>query len=116
MILKDNESNLRSIIQTGLLLLVALGVLGFVWFYFPFWTAKKTEGIWLCDAETVRSTYFVSQGDIYGNANTQTDQYAFKGKYSSKIGIGEGLQFGFGREFKDLEKGDTYHASVWMKR
>ena len=116
MILKTNESNLGAYLKTGFLLLGAIGILFGIWFYFPFWTAKKTDGIWLCDAETLRSTYFVSNGDIYNNGNTQSDKYAFDGKYSSKVGLGDGYQYGFGREFDDLKKGETYHASVWMKR
>ena len=116
MILKDNQSKLSSLLGPFFLLLGVIGFLFGIWFYYPHMTAQKKEGLWICDAETVRSTYYISNGDIYNNARSQSSKFAFEGKYSSKVGIGEGFQYGFGREFSDLKKGETYHVSVWMKK
>lgn len=50
--------------------------------------SSPEDSRWYCDAESTSiregRTYWISDGDLFSNAKTQSDDIAFSGKYSSK--------------------------------
>ncbi len=104
-----------SFLRTAIILLCSISGLFGLWYALPSLNSWKTKGIIYCDAEIVRGDKFISHGDRFFNAKTQSNEAAFEGNYSSKINNGEGFQYGFGIDFKDFQAGKTYLASVWRK-
>lgn len=110
-----NDTQKSSYFKTAIIMLCSIGGLYSLWYALPFFTTWKTEGVIYCDAEIVRGSNFVSHGDQFFNAKTQSKEAAFEGNFSSKIEMGEGFQYGFGFDFKTFQAGKTYLASVWRK-
>ena len=96
----------------GIILLLATA---FIFYYFlGNWTwgdQQQTE--YFCDAETTRSGQFVGNGHKFDRAETQTNKRAYSGKYSCGLKGGEGLQYGFGTNFDDVQPGEHFEVSVW---
>ncbi|MEM6965305.1 MAG: right-handed parallel beta-helix repeat-containing protein [Bacteroidota bacterium] len=115
MIVKGKHSSGNTLRMSLLLLLSLAGIYAF-WYYLPFLTSWKKAGMIHCDAEVVRGKNFISNGDQFFNAHTQSSEVAFRGAFSSKVNAGEGYQFGFGLDFEDFTPGKTYVASVWRKK
>lgn len=115
MIIKGAPSSKSYLLSAIVLLLSIATIFGF-WYALPYLQSWKQEGIIYCDAEITRGKYFISHGNTFFNSNTQSNEVAFKGNFSSKINTGEGFQFGFGLEFNSFKPGKTYTASVWRKK
>ncbi len=115
MIIKGKKST-SSFLPTAIILLCTIGGLFCLWYYLPHLSSWKQKGIIHCDAEVVRGKFFISHGNRFFNANTQNNEQAFEGDFSSKIEMGEGFQYGFGIDFNTFESGKTYVASVWRKK
>ncbi|MCB0706344.1 MAG: CotH kinase family protein [Saprospiraceae bacterium] len=71
------------------------------------------EDFYFCDMEatTGGGDYFKSQGRKFSNGITQTDETAFAGRHSSKCTPEH--PYGPGIEFKHVNGGDVFEASVW---
>ena len=119
MIISEKNKSILISSRTVALLLLAL-LLIFVIYLF----SKKTlvppvlnsPDLIFCDAENVDGDNFISNNFSFNNAHTHSDEQSFSGSYSSKLGLGEGIQFGFGYDLKNLTPGDKYKASVWRFR
>ncbi len=73
-----------------------------------------SEYAYYCDVEKKDETHLLGQnGERFNGIDSQSDEYAFSGKYSSKVSAGEGLQFGFSYKLMEFQPGDWYVASVW---
>jgi len=114
MIIKGKQT--ASFLPTAIILLCTIGGLFGLWYYLPHLSSWKQEGIIHCNAEVTRGNFFISEGNRFFNAKTQSSEYAFEGESSSKIEAGEGFQYGFGIDFNSFESGKTYVASVWRKK
>lgn len=103
---------------------VALLLLALLVFFAIYLLSKNTNDasiqnspdLIFCDAEKVEADKFVSNGFKFNNASTRSDEQAFSGSYSCKIGVGKGLQFGFSYDLENPKPGDQYKASVWRFR
>lgn len=82
------------------------------WWYF---STRPNRGnvIGYCNAEHIRGDHFYQGGKLYVGAQTQSGDIALSGKYSSKIPLGVGLQYGIGYDFLNFEEGQTYRISIW---
>ncbi|HFC00098.1 MAG TPA: hypothetical protein ENJ53_04770, partial [Phaeodactylibacter sp.] len=110
------KTNFNYFLRTAIVLLCSIGGAFSLWYFLPQLSSWKEKGVIFCDAEVVRGKYFVSHGDLFFNAETQSNEAAFEGNFSSKIKTGKGFQYGFGLDFKSFESGKTYVASVWRKK
>ena len=114
MIIKGEARN-SSFSRFAIILLFSIGGAWGLWYLLPYLSSWKKDGVIYCDAETIRGSRFISQGDVFYNGKSQNSEQAFEGTYSSKIERGEGFQYGFGYDFENFESGKTYVASVWRK-
>jgi hypothetical protein len=110
-----NDTPKTSNIFTAFILLCSIGSIYGVWYTLPFLNSWKIEGTIHCDAEMVRGNKFISHGDYFFNAKSQSNEEAFAGEFSSKIGTGEGFQYGLGINFNQFHPGRSYLISVWRK-
>ena len=110
-----NDTPKSAFFKTAIILLCSIVGLFSLWYALPFLNSWKTEGVIHCDAEVVRGGNFISSGNQFFNAKTQSKETAFEGDFSSKTVMGEGFQYGFGIDFKTYQTGKTYLASVWRK-
>jgi CotH kinase protein len=120
MILSDVSSKPRRSRKWIGLVLLGLILLGFGFYMIPrlgFFFPKSTTNIYFCDVETTVGKHFLGDdGQLFNGVNTQKDNFAFSGRYSSKVGFGEGAQFGIGFKLEEFRAGETYKASVWRYR
>lgn len=98
-------------ISLGFLLLILLAVLTGI----PGQQSSSVpkEGIY-CGAEKVKKGKFVDGQHRFSRGKLQSRDAARSGRFSCKVEKGEGLQYGFGYELKDLIPGTYYQASVWQ--
>ncbi len=120
MILSDSSSKSRWSQKRVGLILLGLILLGFGYYLIPklsqFFPKTKTD-IYFCDAEIIDKEHFIGEnGHFFNGATTQNDEYAYSGRYASKVSKGEDLQYGFGFSLKQFRPGETYRASVWRYR
>ncbi len=120
MILSDvNSKSWWSQKRIGLILL-GLILFGFGYYLVPklgVFFPKKDLQVYFCDTEQVVGKNFLGDdGQKFNGANTQKDDYAYSGNYSSKVGYGDGAQYGIGFTLKNFLPGETYKASVWRYR
>jgi hypothetical protein len=82
-------------------------------FFVPY-LGTGQEGIISCDAEYIRGDVFVSQGYVFKNAQTQSNERAYKGNFSSKTNRNEptGIQY----ILRAPTGGDRYRVSVLRYR
>ncbi|MBR9922692.1 MAG: hypothetical protein GYB31_17820 [Bacteroidetes bacterium] len=71
------------------------------------------EDFYFCDMErtTGGGDYYKSQGKTFSNGRTQSSDAAFAGRHSAKCSAEN--QYGPGVEFKNVNGGDRFIASVW---
>lgn len=74
---------------------------------------KRTNDVLTCDAENVEGKYFINKTEKFSNANTQSSDESYSGKYSSKIG-GKN-KYGFSYTIKKPKKGYRYIVTVRRK-
>lgn len=112
MILKDTTNTVKYnknvisaiLVATGFLLMFSI-LRACVPLYNP------TGDLIKCDAEHVQGEYFVAGRNTFNNAHTQSQQYAFKGKYASKVDTSN--HYGFTYIFRTPIVGERYEVSVW---
>jgi parallel beta helix pectate lyase-like protein len=100
-------------------ILLAILILAFIFFIYPLYlniSSTENKNIILCDAEQVYGNSFISNGKKFSAGNTQSNDFAHSGQYSCKLEKGDEYQFGFGYEFSNIQPGEIYEASVWMKK
>lgn len=68
----------------------------------------------ICDAETVDGQYFTTNGIKFKGGATQSKDWAFTGKYSSKVW--KKKQFGITYSVYYPKAGDIYKARTWVHR
>ncbi len=100
----------RYVVGSALLLVLLYFVLSF---FFPYWGASK-EGEIFCDAEYIRGDVFVSQGYIFKNAQTQSNEQSYKGNFSSKTSRNEptGIEY----ILRAPVANDRYRVTVYRYR
>lgn len=94
--------------------LVALAVIYLlIRFFFPYW-GGNSKGAIVCDAEYTRGNTFISQGAIFKNAETQSNEKAYRGNYSSKTDRtqSKGMEY----TLRVPKEGDRYKVSVYRYR
>lgn len=67
-----------------------------------------------CSAEQKQGNSFVNDGHSFNNANTQSNEEAHTGNFSSKID--KNNQFGISYDEPNPKPGAKYKASIWRKR
>ncbi len=72
---------------------------------------EEKEGVFFCDAEEIEDDFFVGEGTHFKNANTQSDEFAYSGKYSCKLDPDH--LYGMTAEFEDLKKGTHIYAECY---
>jgi hypothetical protein len=110
-----NESSREQWLFAGLMGFIILFFAWIVSSYFSSFTPPPLsahEAVY-CDAETVKKGFFVSGGFRFSNGSLQSADRARSGKFSCKVGLGEGVQYGFGYRLEDFRPGQTFTASVW---
>ncbi len=82
-------------------------------YFVPYWGGGK-EGVIFCDAEYTRSDNFVSQGYVFKNGVTQSDEKVYKGNYASKTNRSQpnGMEY----ILRAPKTGDRYKVSVYRYR
>ena len=73
-------------------------------------TKTTNSEIIICDAETVVEGKFVANDRLFNNAQTQSDEKSYSGKYSSFVDGSN--KYGFSHTIKNPEKNVRYIASV----
>jgi len=69
------------------------------------------------DAEQREGSFFINQnGDKIGGGETQTNEFAHSGNFSSVLPEGQGAQYGMTYTLKDIRPGQLYKATVWRKK
>ncbi len=120
MILSDVSSKSRWSQKRIGFILIGLILIGFSIFLIPkliVFFSKSATHIYFCDAEQTMGKHFVGpNGERFNGTKTQRSDHAFSGRYASKVGFGDGLQYGFGFTLKEFRAGETYRASVWRYR
>lgn len=66
-----------------------------------------------CDAENTDSTKFnfITDGLIFKNGNTQSDEQAYKGKFSAKLT--KDKPYGMTCSLSEVQTGEKYSISIW---
>lgn len=108
---KSVQYDQKLVIGLGALLLLLLALLTGV---FNKKAPPAPKNSIFCNAEKVRKGQFINKGNRFSKGRLQSNEQAHSGRFSCKVETGEGLQYGFGYELKDLVPGTYYQASVWQ--
>jgi len=110
-----SKKNLGAILKyvLGFILLIAIVIISYP--YFLTLGALNDSEIIYCDAEIVKNGRFISNGEYFLNGNTQSDEKARSGKYSSKHSESEKTVFGM-TYYLTAKPGDVFKVSVWKKK
>lgn len=112
MIIKGRKPVKRPIWKYLLVTLLLLG--GIIILYKAISREKNEDNILLCDAEKVNDDgKFVNGTYLFNNGQTQTDEAAHSGKFSSKVSPEK--KYSIGIEYSDFSIGDEIEASIWCK-
>jgi hypothetical protein len=100
-------------VKVGVAALVLAGIL---WAIVAFVQREKNTfpGKVICDAETVDGNFFVTNGVKFKGGITQSADWAFTGKYSSKVW--ENQKFGITYSVHYPKAGEIYKARTWVRR
>lgn len=69
-----------------------------------------------CDAESVEGDRFVNGGLYFANGQTQSDDYARSGRFSSKLAPGSATRYGLSFDWRDFQPGGRYEATIWRRQ
>jgi hypothetical protein len=69
-----------------------------------------------CDAERVEGDRFVNGGRYFANGQTQSDDYARSGQFSSKLAPGAATRYGLTFDWRDFQPGARYEATIWRRQ
>lgn len=91
-------------------------LLGIIWAIVAFIQQENRifPGKVVCDAEKVEGNFFISDGVKFKNGKTQSKDWAFSGKYSSKIS--KYHKYGITYSVHNPKGGERYQARTWVRR
>lgn len=69
-----------------------------------------------CDAERVEGDRFINGGRQFANGQTQSDDYARSGRFSSKLPPGPNTRYGLTFDWRDFQPGARYEATIWRRQ
>ncbi len=111
------KRNLKKLLFNSLAF--AIIIVPAIYFLYPkalIYSSLKNKNIIHCDAEKVYKKSFLSNGSLFSSGNTQSNEFAHQGQFSSKLSKSDEPQYGIGYELKNLEAGSIYEASIWVKK
>ena len=76
----------------------------------PIATSAPSNSIF-CDAEVTQGKYFLTDKNTFDNSQTRSADYAFSGRYSSKVDVVNNV--GFLYKMRLPKAGERYRVSVW---
>lgn len=117
MIISEKKVDLNTSREKWLILGGVILLLGFIIWLLAFANRKPILEVEVnqivCDAENIQGDEFVKEDYTFLRGNTQSNDYSRSGNYSSKIELGDKVQYGFGYQLKNFNPGEVFRVSVW---